>query len=595
MQLPAPFDTLDKDTLNVLETLIKPVSFPKETLIFEIGSPGDSCYIIEEGLIRLEVPPEGANPDDHENVLNYLEPGTVLGELALLDRLPRSATAYAHSDVKAYVLHGRELDTLAETHPRVTGQINAILGRVASLKLRTITDRLAGFIFKEASPMVDDMVVRARKAQSEFENWPEEKVEALLLALASKINGNAEDLARLNVEETQIGNVPDKVTKIGAGSLGVYQYIAGQTGFGFSGGEADGSIEDVLVPMGVVFGLVPVTNPVSTFIYKVLTCLKGRNAVILSTSRRALRTASRTGELVQEVLEEHGAPLDIVQWVKERNSRKTTSDFMQHEGVDFILATGGPSMVKAAYSSGNPAIGVGSGNAPVLIAEDADIQQAAEQIVSSKSFDNGVVCASEQNLIVNTQVKEQLMAALEAQGAAILSPEEKASFLEQSIDAEKKHFYTELIGKSAAYLAEKTGLQRDYSIRLIVIEAAGVDPEDVLCNEKLLPVVSLIRAANDAEGLAFAMQILEIDGRGHTAIIYSHNRELIQRFGLLIPASRILVNAPGVQGSIGIVTNLAPSLTLGCGTFGGNSTTDNITYRHLLNIKRLTHLAPENG
>lgn len=592
MKLPAPFDTLDENTLNILEPLIKPVSFPKDTLIFEIDSPGDSCYIIEEGVIRLEVPPEGSNPDDHENVLNYLEPGSVLGELALLDRLPRSATAIAHSDVKTYILHGSDLDTLAETHPQVTGQINAILGRVASLKLRAITDRLAGFIFKEASPMVDVMVARAQKAQAEFKDWPEEKVETLLLALATKINNNAEDLARLNVEETGVGNVPDKIIKIGAGSMDVYHYIAGQAGAGFSGTEADGSIEDVLAPVGVVFGLVPVTNPVSTFIYKVLTCLKGRNAVILSTSRRALNTANRTGELVQEVLTEHGAPVSIVQWVKERNSRKTTSDFMQHQGVDFILATGGPSMVRAAYSSGNPAIGVGSGNAPVLIASDADVQQAAEQIVSSKAFDNGVVCASEQNLIVNEQIKAPFIEALVLQGAAVLSPKEKDSFLRQSVDSEKNHFKIDLIGKSASFLAEETGLQRDYPIQLIVIETANIDSHDVLTNEKLLPVVSLISTASDEEGVRFAQEILKIDGSGHTAIIYSQNKDLIHHFGLVIPTSRILVNAPGVQGSIGIVTDLAPSLTLGCGTFGGNSTTDNITYRHLLNVKRLTYLSP---
>lgn len=593
MHLPAPFNTLDKDTLSVLEPLIRPIAFPKDTLIFEIGTPGDSCYIIEEGTIRLEVPPEGANPDDHENVLNYLEPGSVLGELALLDRLPRSATAIAHTDVKGYRLDGNELDALTETHPAVTGDINAILGRVASLKLRAITDRLAGFIFKEANPMVDEMVARARNAQAEFENWSEEKVENLLLALAEKIRDNAEVLAELNVEETGIGNVQDKVIKIEAGSMDVYNYISGQVGNGFSGTEADGTIEDVLVPVGVVFGLVPVTNPVSTFIYKVLTCLKGRNAVVLSTSRRALKTASRTGELVQEVLKEQGAPLDIVQWVKERNSRKTTSDFMQHDGVDFILATGGPSMVKAAYSSGNPAIGVGSGNAPVLIASDADLQQAAEQIVSSKSFDNGVVCASEQNLIAHTDIKAQLVDALVDQGAAFLSPTEKASFLDQSVDLEKNHFKLDLVGKSAAYLAQQTGLQRDYPIKLIVIEADKIDPDSVLTNEKLLPVVSLITTKSDDQGLSFAQEILQIDGSGHTAIIYSKNKDLIHRFGMITPASRILVNAPGVQGSIGIVTKLAPSLTLGCGTFGGNSTTDNITYRHLLNVKRLTYLTPE--
>ena len=594
MILPAPFDTLDQKSLDILEPVIKPVAFSKDELIFEIGSPGDSCYIIDEGVVRLEVPPEGANPDDHENVLNYLEPGTLLGELALLDRLPRSATAIAHTDVKTYRLDSRDLDLLADTHPKVTGEINAILGRVASLKLRAITDRLAGFIFREASPMVDDMVLRAQKAQAEFESWPEGKVDKLLKALATIIHDNAEELAKLNVAETGIGNEPDKVIKIQMGSMAVYQYIAGQTGTGFSGTEVDGQIQDVLAPMGVVFGLVPVTNPVSTFIYKVLTCLKSRNPIILSTSRRALQTANRTGELVQEVLAEHGAPTDIVQWVKERNSRKTTSDFMQHEGVSFILATGGPSMVKAAYSSGTPAIGVGSGNAPVLIARDADLQQAAEQIISSKSFDNGIVCASEQNLIVDDQIKSRFKDALEAAGAAVLTVDEKRTFLEQSVDRQKNHFKVDLIGKSATYLAEKSGIIREYPIKLIVIEAEQVDPQDLLSYEKLLPVVSLFTTIDGDAGIGIAQEILEIDGSGHTAIIYSRDAELVKQFGLAVPASRILVNAQGVQGSIGIVnTGLAPTLTLGCGTFGRNSTTDNITYRHLLNVKRMARVAPE--
>jgi len=595
MKLPTPFDTLDKNALDVLEPYIKPIEIPKDKLIFEIGSPGDSCYIIEEGIIRLEVPPEGSNPDDHENVLNYLEPGTLLGELALLDRLPRSATAIAHTDVRGYQLNGADIDVLAETHPRVTGKINAILGQVASLKLRAITDRLAGFIFKEASPMVNDMVLRAQRAQIEFKDWPEERVDALLKALATKIHDHAEDLSFLNVEETGIGNVPDKVTKIQVGSMDVYHYIAGNAGSGFSGAEEDDSILDVLAPVGVVFGLVPVTNPVSTFIYKVLTCLKGRNAIILSTSRRALKTASRTGELIREVLREYDAPLDIVQWVKERNSRKTTSDFMQHDGVSFILATGGPSMVKAAYSSGTPAIGVGSGNAPVLIARDADIQKAAEQIVSSKSFDNGVVCASEQNLIVNAHIKLQFISALEAAGAAVLSKEEKDIFLERSVDLEKNHFKLDLIGKSAAFLAEKSGIIRDFPIKLIVVSAEKVDPQDILSHEKMLPVVSLFTIEDDNEGILLSQEILKIDGSGHTAIVYSHDDELVKHFGLLIPASRILVNAPGVQGSIGMVTGLAPSLTLGCGTFGGNSSTDNITYRHLLNVKCMASYATEKS
>ena len=591
MSLPAPFDTLDERSLEILRPLFKPVKFSKGTMIFEIGSPGDGCYVIRDGIVRLELPPEGSNPrdHDHEHVLTYQEPGTILGELVLLDRLPRSATAYAHTDVRGYRLDSSDLEALGERHPRVAAKINAILGQGASLKLRALTHRFADFICKDVSPMVDEMVRRAREAQAEFEGWHEEKVDALLKSLAEEIHENAEKLARLNVEETGIGNVPDKVTKIRLGSMGVYHAIAGQDGSGFSGTEAGGKIEDVLSPVGVVFGLVPVTNPVSTFIYKVLICLKGRNAVILSSSRRALKTAGRTGELVQAVLREHGAPLDIVQWVRDRNSRKTTCDFMQHDGVNFILATGGPSMVKAAYSSGTPAIGGGSGNAPVWIAPDADIGLAAEQIVSSKSFDNGVVCASEQNLIVDVQVKAQFVTALEAAGAAVLSSEEAASFLEQSADPAKKHFKPELIGKSAIFLAERTGIQRDYPIKLIVIQAHEVASGDVLSQEKLLPVVSLFTTTSDDQSIRIAQDLLKIDGHGHTAIIYSQSPGKVKRFGLAIRASRILVNAPGVQGSIGLATGLTPSLTLGCGTFGGSSTTDNVTYRHLLNVKRLAY------
>ncbi len=595
MKLPAPFDTLDDTTLRIIEPVIKPVTISAGTLIFEIGAPGDSCYVIEEGLIRLEIPPEGSNPDDHENVLNYLEPGTVLGELALLDRLPRSASAYAHTDVKGYRLDSEDLEVLASTHPLVIGEIYAILGRVASLKLRAITDRLAGFIFKEANPMVDEMVARAQAAQAEFLHWPEGKVDALLKDMAQVVDEHAQELAELNVAETQIGNVPDKVLKIHVGSLGIYHLIAGQTGFGLAGTESNDTVVDVMAPMGVVFGLVPVTSPVSTFIYKSLICLKGRNALILSSSRRALRTTNRVGELVQVVLGEHSAPLDIVQWVKERNSRKTTSDFMQHDGVAFILATGGASMVKAAYSSGKPAIGVGSGNAPVYIAADADLKHAATQIVASKTFDNALACAAEHNLVVNEQVKAAFLEALREAGAAILTDAETGPFLDRFVDPAMNRIQVEFIGKPADYVAEKTGIRRDYPIRLIVVEVESIDPDSVLSREKLTPVLSLITFQDEDEGIRLSQEFLKIDGNGHTAVIYSQDAALIRRFGEAIPASRILVNAPGVQGSIGVVSGLPPAFTLGCGTFGGNSTTDNVTYRHLLNVKRLVYYAPESA
>ncbi len=595
MKLPEPLNTLDKEYARLLEPYIKPVQFSAGSCIFEIGSPGDGCYIIEAGVVRLEVPPEGSNPDDHDNVLNYLEAGTILGELALLDRLPRSASAYAHTDVKAYRLDSEDLDNLAKTFPQVTSEIYATLGRAASSKLRAITHRLAGFIFKEYNPMVEEMVALAQSAQKEFLSWPEERVDKLLQALAEAIHAHAEELAKLNVEETGIGNVPDKVHKIRVGSLGVYRLLAGHVGHGLSPVGGTDIVVDIMAPVGVIFGLVPVTNPVSTFIFKVLIGLKGRNAVILSASRRALNTCNRVGEIVQEVLRAQGAPPGIIQWVQKNNSRKVTSDFMQHDGVSFILATGGPSMVRAAYSSGTPAIGVGSGNAPVLICADADLEQAAQRIVGSKTYDNGIVCASEHNLVVVARVREAFIEALAQAGAAILTPEETAAFTARIVDPEKNHLAAEMVGQTAAYIAERSGIRRDYPIQLIVVPVDKVDPDDIYSREKLAPFLSLFTVQDIDEGFRYSHELLTIDGSGHTAIIYTHDPALMERFGLEMPASRILVNAPGAQGSIGVVTGLMPSMTLGCGTFGGTSTTDNVTFRHLLNVKRLAHYAPDQA
>jgi acetaldehyde dehydrogenase / alcohol dehydrogenase len=592
-RLPEPLDTLDDYQLAILEPIAEQVTIPRDTCIFEIDSPGDSCYIIEEGRIRLEIPPEGSNPDDHENILKYLEPGEWLGEMALLDHFPRSATAFAHTEVKARRIDSKDLGQLAREHPKLVGIIYAALGRAASLKLRQMTDRLAGYIFNQQNPMVDDMVARAQTAQAEFAGWDEARVERLLKDLAEAVNDHAPELARLNVEETGIGKVSSKLEKIEVGSLGVYNTLAGQVAAGHFADEANGTVLDLAAALGVVFGLVPVTNPVSTFIFKVLICLKGRNALILSVSRRALQTATRTGEIIQDVLKAHDAPLDIAQWIQKNNSRKTTADFMAHPGVSFILATGGPSMVKAAYSSGTPSIGVGAGNAPALVCSDADVSAAAQRIMESKTFDNGVVCCSEHNIVVVEAVREEFLTALEDLGAAVLMPDEIPGFTAKTVEAVKNHFIPEIIGKSAAEIAKLAGIQRDRSIRLIIVPVDQVDSEDVYSQEKLAPVLSLFTASEEKEGIEICRRLLEIDGSGHTAIIHTRDNALAEQFGLAMPASRILVNAPGVQGGIGAVTGLMPSLTLGCGTFGGNSTTDNVTYKHLINVKRLAYYTPK--
>ena len=261
--------------------------------------------------------------------------------------------------------------------------------------------------------------------------------------------------------------------------------------------------------------------------------------------------------------------------------------FMNHPGVSLILATGGTSMVKAAYSSGKPSIGVGPGNAPVLVCADADIAAAADSVVSSKSFDNGVICGSENNLVVVSSVLDEFIRQLNARGAAILTADEKSRFTAQVFESDSPTLKKAMVGKSAQSIAEQTGIHRGRDIRLIVVLIRHDDLKGPYGHEKLAPILSLTTVNDEAEGIQLCRQILDNQGRGHTAVIYTKSRDLMRQFGLEIDASRILVNTPSAPGCVGIGSGLTPSFTLGCGTFGGNSTTDNVTYTHLLNIKRL--------
>jgi acyl-CoA reductase-like NAD-dependent aldehyde dehydrogenase len=431
------------------------------------------------------------------------------------------------------------------------------------------------------------IVARAVKAQQQFEDWPEDRVDALLQDVAQSIAAQAQELAEANVAETGIGKVEDKVMKIRFASLEVYKTIAGHSAAGLIRTDPQTQVTEIASPVGVVLGLIPVTNPVSTIVFKALVVLKGRNAAIFSCHRDALDVGSQACDIIRDVLEHHGAPKDLVQTIRRRASRQKTVMFMHHPEVKLILATGGTSMVKAAYSSGTPAIGVGPGNAPVLICADADLAKAAPAIIQSKSFDNGVICGSENNLVVVASVRDNFIKMLEAHGAIILGPDQKNRFAAQAFDPESATLKKSIVGKSAQFIADLTGIRRDKDIRLIVVPIRQDELRGPFGHEKLAPILSLCTVKDETEGIQVCKQILVNQGQGHTAIIYTENQELRQQFGREIPASRVLVNAQGAQGCIGIGTGLTPSFTLGCGTFGGNSTTDNVTYTHLINIKRL--------
>jgi acyl-CoA reductase-like NAD-dependent aldehyde dehydrogenase len=437
--------------------------------------------------------------------------------------------------------------------------------------------------------LVDSMVATAVAAQRSFAAWDEGRVDALLGDIAETIAEHAEELAIAAVAETRLGNVVDKTLKNEVASRRIYAELAGKPGMGLLGVDELHHVAELASPVGVIFGLIPRTHPVATFVFKTLIALKGRNALILSSHRDAQHVSNSAGELIVSTLTRHAAPAGLVQWLCQRTDRETTLAFMQHPEVALVLATGGAGMVRAAYSSGTPAIGVGPGNTPTWICADADLEAAAASIVDSKTYDNGIVCASEHNLVVDAAVRDAFATELERAGAVVLRPAEIDQFVAAIFDQRDAHVRRDLHGVSAARLLAAAGLSVPGPARLIVIPTERAEAHGALGREKLAPVTSLFTVSSDDEAIAVCLTLLANEGAGHTAIIHTRDESRIARFSHSMPVSRVLVNAPGTQGSLGLVTGLAPSLMLGTGTFGGTSTTDSVTYRHLLNIKRVAY------
>lgn len=561
-------------------------------LVFAEGSASDSFYLVTDGEVRLEVQVADVDTD---SVLSFTGPGTLLGEVGVLAGVPRTASAYAHTDLELLRVGADALATLTEEDPPAAVAVLRALGRDAAVKLMASSRRVAGYLALEApDPDVDRMVSAAVAAQRQFASWSEERVDALLEDLARAVVGHAEELARATVEETTIGNVVDKVLMIQFASSGVFASLAGQPGSGVMDTDRRRRTIDRASPVGVVFVLIPMTGPVSTLVDNVLIGLKGRNAVIASVHRRARGVGGRTGEIMAEVLARHGAPAGLLQLVGGRASRQTTARFMRHPGVSLILATGGQDMVSAAYSAGKPAIGVGPGNAPAWVCADADLADAARSVVVSKAFDNGLVCGAEQHLVVDATVAERFVAALEAEGAAVLSDAETEQFTAAAFDQDTGDLHLWLIGRTGDELTAAAGLDRAAGSRVVVFRADARDPRGAAARERLAPAVSLFVVDGDDQAIDLCSTLLAAEGAGHTAVVHTADEDRVLRFAAAVPASRILVNVPASLGCCGALTGLEPSVTLGCGTLGGNSTTDNVGYRNLVNVQRIARLQTTN-
>src|SRR6058998_2946876 len=432
---------------------------------------------------------------------------------------------------------------------------------------------------------------RAKQAWLELAEFPQDKIDAIIDAMAAAATPQAEAFARLAVEETGYGVVEDKVQKNLFSSQKVYRFIRPMKTVGVIARHEDRRVIEIAEPFGVVAAVVPSTNPTSTAIYKILISLKARCTIVLSPHPSAVKCITRVAEVMEEAARRAGAPQGAINWMT-TVTLEGTQELMKHRDVAVILATGGMGLVRAAYSAGKPAYGVGPGNAPCYVERSADLKKAVNDIVVGKTFDHGVLCSSPNSVVVDESVAEEVRRELQAQGACFLNAAEQEA-LAKGLVTPQRLPNPALVGKSATYIASKVGITVPEATRVLLAPLAGVGRDYPLSIEKLCPVLSYYVVRDWREGCERCKQILRYGGMGHTMAIHSRNEQVILEFGLHKPAFRIVVNTPTTHGSVGLSTGLDPAMTLGCGGYGGNITSDNISPRHLLNIKRLAYeIAP---
>jgi acetaldehyde dehydrogenase (acetylating) len=429
-------------------------------------------------------------------------------------------------------------------------------------------------------------LARATEAQKKFAAFSQEQVDAVVETCADAATSAGEQLARTAVEETGYGNVPDKIIKNRLASVDVARAIRGMKTVGILREDREKGIIEIAEPVGVVAAVIPSTNPTSTTIYKTLISLKARNAVILSPHPTAMRCICETVGVLERAALKMGAPDGIIVCLA-HPTMQGTQELMKSRETGVILATGGTGLVRAAYSSGRPAFGVGPGNVPAFIERTANVRKAVADIFAGKTFDYGTICSSEQSMVVEEAVREPVLDECLKQGAYFLATDE-IRHLGELVFPGGATPSPQIVGRAATVIAEIAGIKVPASTRVLIAKLDGVGREHPLSGEKLSPILAFYSAAaNLAAGIETCTKLLEYGGLGHTAAIHSQNESAVTQFGLAIPAFRIVVNTSAVHGSIGYSTNLFPAMTLGCGSHGGNITSDNIGPQHLMNIKRV--------
>ena len=438
---------------------------------------------------------------------------------------------------------------------------------------------------QEIKKMIDDLVKRAKKASEEYMKLSQEDVDRIVKAMSMAGEEHHMELAKFAVEETDRGIYEDKITKNMFATEYIYHSIKYDKTVGVVSQNEEEGYEEIAEPVGIIAGVTPVTNPTSTVMFKSLISAKTRNVIIFGFHPSAQKCSTRAAEIVRDAAVAAGAPKDCILWI-EKPSITATNMLMNHPDVNLILATGGTGMVKAAYSCGKPALGVGPGNVPCYIEKTAKLKTSVNDLVMSKSFDNGMICASEQSVIVDKEIHEEFEKLMKEAGCYFLNAKETKKLREKMFDEDKLNSF--VVGKSPYFIAKMADIEVPKETKVLVLKENGVGIEYPFSKEKLSPVLAYYVVKDSKEGIDLAEKLIEFGGMGHSAVIHSEDENVIQEFSKKVKVGRIIVNSPSTHGAIGDIYNTnMPSLTLGCGTFGGNSTTSNVSSVNLINIKRV--------
>jgi succinate-semialdehyde dehydrogenase len=435
------------------------------------------------------------------------------------------------------------------------------------------------------STQVEDLVARARAAQRVFESFSQAQVDAIVKGIGKYVYDNAEMLARMAVDETGIGVYEDKILKNKGKARVIWNSLKDKKSRGIIGEDEDANMLFVAKPMGVVGAVTPVTNPIVTPMCNAMFALKTGNAVIFAPHPKAERCTNLLTEAFMDVVRSNGGPENLVQTIR-NGSIETTQELMKM--VDVVVATGGGAMVKSAYSSGRPSFGVGAGNVPVIIDRDVNLKDAAEKVVTGAAFDNGIICSHEQFVLTPDEQYADTVNAFEATGRVWYTDDEAQVQKLREIVFPGGRLNKDVVGRSASEIGRMAGLDVPASARIILIPAKGAGTADVLAKEKLCPVVAILPFKTFSEAVAQAKANLLVEGAGHSAALHSNDEAHIREAGVELPVSRLVINQASSLTAGGSLTNgFAPTTTLGCGSWGGNSISENLDYKHLMNVSRI--------